>query len=169
MGTTTSEYEHLTSAKKERQGNTETATVEKVEVDPDKVVLTLTFEWRSERERLTYYLHDDRDVLKLQALTDQHGFDFEQVAHLEGLTLELSYTGARWIPEAHMAYVEGEGGIWDTFVTELKLLGREIARTPKFLRRTIRGARTMSTRQLIIVFVLVKKVIVVGMLAYILL
>lgn len=164
-----SEYERLRTRKKERQGNTERAEVRDVFVGPDSVVLTVGFEWTTDTERFAYDLDDDRDVLKLEALAETNGFDFEQVSFLEGETLEVVYTGSEWVPEAHVAYVEGEGSARETFATELQLLVRELARSPKVLRRLVRGSRTMTTKQLVIAVVVVKKLIIVALLAWLLL
>ncbi|GAA0199386.1 hypothetical protein ACFFQF_16015 [Haladaptatus pallidirubidus] len=44
----TEKYELLTTKQKERDGNTETATVQHVYVSKTQVVLTLAFEWTTE-------------------------------------------------------------------------------------------------------------------------
>jgi hypothetical protein len=166
---TPTEYERLRAKKKERQGNTERAEVRDVFVGESRVVLTTGFDWTADTERFAYDLDDDRDVLKLEALAESNGFDFEQVSFLEGETLAVVYTGSEWVPEAHVDYVEGEGSAWETFRTELRLLGREIARSPKVVRRLVRLSRTMTTKQLVIAVIVVKKLIIVAMLAWLLL
>lgn len=162
---TTSEYERLRTKKKQRQGNAEQATVTDVFVGEDQVVLTAGFDWTSDTERFPYDLDDDRDVLKLEALADSKGFDFEQVSFLEGEPLEVVYTGSEWVPEAHVAYVEGEGSASETFRTELRLLVREMARTPGILRKFVQLSRSMSTKQWIVAVILVKKVIIIALIA----
>jgi hypothetical protein len=166
---TPTEYEHLRSKKKERQGNAERGTVRDVFVGERQVVLTVAFPWTTDTERFVYDLNADRDVLKLEALAESNGFDFEQVSFLEGETLSFVYTGDEWVPEAQMAYVEGEGSASATFLTELRLLARELARSPKFLRRLVRLSRTMTTKQAVIAVVLVKKLIIVALVAWLVL
>ncbi|UPW00793.1 hypothetical protein M0R88_01505 [Halorussus gelatinilyticus] len=163
------EYEHLRSKKKERKGNAERATVRDVFVGERRVVLTVGFPWTTDTERFVYDLDSDRDVLKLEALAESKGFDFEQVSFLDGESLSVVYTGETWVPEAQIEYVEGEGSAGATFLTELRLLGRELARSPKFVRRLVRLSRTMTTKQLVIAVVLVKKLIVIALVAWLVL
>lgn len=169
MAETVTEYEYLAAKKRERQGNTELATVTDVAVGRERVVLTATFEWSPDPVRLAYDLDDDRDVLKLERLTETAGFEFEQVAFLEGASIELTYTGGEWVPGAHRAEAEGQGSAVETFRTESRLLARELARAPNLLRRGSRAIRTASTRQLIIGVILVKKLLIVGLLAWLVL
>ncbi|RXK51702.1 hypothetical protein [Halorientalis pallida] len=169
MAETVTEYEHLAAKKRERRGNAELATVTDVAVGRERVVLTATFEWSPDPVRLSYDLDDDRDVLKLERLTETAGFDFEQVAFLDGETVELTYTGGEWVPSAHRAQVEGQGSAAETFRTELQLLARELARAPNLPRRAIRATRTASTRQLIVGVILLKKLLIVGLLAWLVL
>lgn len=164
-----SEYEHLTTKKRQQQGNTELAEVTEVSVGTQTVVLTARFDWRGEEIRLRYDLDDDRDVLKLESLTESAGFDFEQVSFLEGESIEVTYTGREWVPSAQQAHVEGGGPAIETFRTELRLLARELARLPNVPRRGIRAARTASTQQTIIGVILFKKVLIVVLLAWYLL
>lgn len=168
MGETVSEYEHLTTKKRERRGNTAVATVETVSVGRERVVLTASFDWRTGPVELAYDLDDDRDVLKLESLTESLGFDFEQVGFLEGEPLELTYTGAEWLPTAHQALDAEAGSAVETFRTELRLLARELARLPNLPRRGFAGLRTMSTRQAIIGVILVKKLLIAGLLVWLL-
>lgn len=166
--TTPSEYEHLRTKKKERQGNAERASVRNVFVDESRVVLTLSFEWTTDAERLVYDLDDDREVLKLEALAESKGFAFEQLPFLEGETLTVVYTGSEWVPEAHVAHVEGEGSARETLLTELRLLARELARSPKALRRLVRTSQTLTTKQLVIAVIVVKKLVIVALLVWLL-
>ncbi|WP_162224559.1 hypothetical protein [Halorussus amylolyticus] len=166
---TAAEYEHLRTKKKERQGNEEHAEVRDVFVGEDEVSLALAFEWTTGTERLTYDLGDDRDVLKLEALAASHGFEFEQIGFLEGETLPVVYTGSEWTPTVHRGYAEGEGSVSETFTTELRLLARELARSPKILRRLVELSRTMSTKQLILAVIIVKKLIIIALIAWLLL
>ncbi|WP_135824082.1 hypothetical protein [Halorussus ruber] len=163
------EYERLRTKKKERQGNAERAEVRDVFVGERRVVLTVGFDWTTDTERLVYDLDSDREVLKLEALAESKGFDFEQVSFLEAEEIPVVYTGSEWVPEAHVEYVEGEGSAGQTFVTELRLLVRELARSPKVLRRLVRVSRTMTTKQLVIAVIIVKKLIIVALLAWLLL
>ncbi|WP_435175425.1 hypothetical protein [Halorussus sp. AFM4] len=163
------EFERLRARKKERQGNAESAAVRDVTVGEDRVVLTLGFDWTADTDRLAYDLDDDRDVLRLEALAESRGFAFEQVSFLEGETLDVVYTGGEWVPEAHLAHAEGEGSVRETFRAELRLLGRELARLPTALRRLVRVARTMTAKQAIIAVVLVKKLIVIALVAWLVL
>ncbi|UPV74826.1 hypothetical protein M0R89_01850 [Halorussus limi] len=165
----TPEYERLRTKKKERRGNAERAEVRDVFVGERRVVLTVGFPWTTDTERLAYDLDADRDVLKLEALTEAKGFDFEQVSFLEGETLSVVYTGDEWVPEAQIDYVEGEGSAGATFLTELRLLGRELARSPKVVRRLVRLSRTMTTKQTVIAVILVKKLIIVALVAWLVL
>lgn len=166
---TTSEYEHLRTKRKERRGNVERAEVRTVFVGESQVVLTLAFEWTTDTERRVYDLDDDRDVLNLEALAESRGYAFEQLPFLEGETLDVRYVGGEWLPDAHAGHVEGEGSARETFLTELRLLARELARSPKALRRVVRLSRTMSTKQLVLAVVIVKKLIVVALLVWLLL
>jgi len=166
---TPTEYERLRTKKKERRGNAERAAVRDVFVGEDQVVLRVGFEWTTDAERLVYDLDSDRDVLELEALAESKGFEFEQVSFLEGETISVVYTSDEWVPEAHVEYVEGEGSASETFLTELHLLGRELARSPKALRRLVRVSRTMTTKQLVIGVIVVKKLIIVALLAWLLL
>jgi hypothetical protein len=166
---TQTEYERLRTKKKERRGNAERAAVRDVFVGEDRVVLRVGFEWTSDTERLAYDLDSDRDVLELEALAESKGFEFEQVSFLEGEAISVVYTGDEWVPEAHVEFVEGEGSAGETFLTELRLLGRELARSPKALRRLVRVSRTMTTKQLVIGVIVVKKLIIVALLAWLLL
>ena len=163
------EYERLRTKKKERRGKSEPAEIRDVFVGPDEAVLTLAFDWTADTERLAYDLDDDRDVLQLESLAESEGFDFEQLSFLEGQRIRVVYTGSEWVPEAHLAAVEGAGSAGETFRTELRLLARELARSPKLLRRLIRLSRTMTTRQLIVAVVIVKKLVIVALLAWLLL
>jgi hypothetical protein len=135
--TSTEEYELLTAKQKERERNTETATVEGVRVTRAQVNLSLTFDWTADSTRLVYDLDDERDVRKLEALADEHGFEFAQVGHLEGLSIPVRYTSRGWVPTTYLAYTEGEGTLSETVRTELELFGREIARTPGSLDRFV--------------------------------
>ncbi len=162
---TTAEYELLSAKQKERTGNIETATVRHVHVNPTQIVLTLAFEWTTDSTRLVYDLDDDRDVRKLEILADEHGFEFAQVGHLEGLSLSVRYTSRGWVPVAHLAYTEGEGSATETFRTELELLARELARSPGYLRRAVSWVRSLSTKQAVIAVIVVKKILVVALIA----
>jgi hypothetical protein len=166
---TSTEYERLRTKKKERRGNTERAAVRDVFVGERQLVLTVEFEWTTDTERLVYDLDSDRDVLELERLAESKGFDFEQVSFLEAEEIPVVYTGDEWVPEAHVEYVEGEGSMGQTFLTELRLLGRELARSPKVLRRLVRVSRTMTTKQLVIGVIIVKKLIIVALVAWLLL
>jgi len=169
MSEPVSEYEHLTTKKRERRGNTELAAVTDVSVGRETVVVTARFDWRADEVRFRYDIEDDRDVLQLESLTESAGFDFEQVAFLEGETIEVTYTGGEWVPSAHAAHVEGGGSAAETFRTELRLLARELARLPNVPRRAVRAVRTASTQGTIVGVILVKKVLVVALLAWYLL
>jgi hypothetical protein len=169
MGETVSEYEHLTRKKRERQGNTELAEVTDVSVGRETVVVTARFDWSADEVRFRYDIDEDRAVLKLESLTESVGYDFEQVGFLEGEPIEVTYTGGEWVPSAHAAHVEGGGSATETFRTELRLLARELARVPNVPRRGIRAVRTASTQQTIIGVILVKKVLIVVLLAWYLL
>ncbi|WP_226010963.1 hypothetical protein [Halomicrobium salinisoli] len=155
-----SDYEHLRRKRKERRGTVERATVRDAWIGEDEVVLRLGFEWTTETARLTYDLNDDRDVCQLEALAESQGFDFEQVGHLESTGLEVVYTGDRWVPTAHESYVEGRGSPVETFRTELRLLARELARSPAVLRGAVQRVRAMSLQQTIIAVVLFKKLVI---------
>jgi hypothetical protein len=163
------EYEHLRRKKQQQRGNVVTATVRAVDVGASTVSLSLRFEWTGEPATVHYDLDDERDVAKLTALCEAHGFEFEQVSHLEGLTVDVVYTGQRWVPEAHAASLEGEGSVGETFRTELALLARELARSPRFLRRAIRTARELSLQQTVIAAIIVKKLAIIAILAWVLL
>ena len=163
------DYEHLRRKRKERRGTVERATVTDVWIGEDEVVLRLGFEWTTETVRLAYDLDDDREVCQLEALAESRGFAFEQIGHLESTQVEVVYTGEEWIPTAHESYVEGEGSLRDTFRTELRLLARELARSPAVLRGAIQRVRSLSLQQTIVAVVLVKKLLIVALLAWYLL
>ena len=100
---------------------------------------------------------------------DPDAAEFEQVSFLAGETLSVVYAGDEWVPEAHLAHAEGEGSARETFLTELRLLGRELARSPTALRRLVRASRTMTTKQLVIAVIVVKKLVIVALVAWLVL
>ncbi|GAA0199377.1 hypothetical protein ACFFQF_16010 [Haladaptatus pallidirubidus] len=108
---------------------------------------------------------DDRDLRKLESLTNDHGFEFAQVGHLEGLSLPVRYTGHGWVPISTLAYTDGEGSVTETFRTELELLARELARSPGYLRRFVAWTRSLSMKQTVIAVIIVKKIIVIALVA----
>jgi hypothetical protein len=163
------EYERLRATKKRRRGNEEQATVRDVFVGEERVVLTVSFEWTTETERLTYDLTDDRDVLRLEALAESRGFEFEHLSLLDGERLPVVATGSGWVPTAHRGFAPDEGSVRETFVTECRLLARELAQSPGVLRRLVRVGRTMTTRQLIIAVIVVKKLVIVALVAWLVL
>ena len=73
------------------------------------------------------------------------------------------------VPTVHSGYAEGEGSVSETFTTEVRLLARELAKSPKILRRLVEITRTMTTKQLILAVVIVKKLIIIAMIAWLLL
>ena len=164
-----SDHEHLRRKRKETEGTVELAEVVDVWVGEDQVVCRFGFEWTSDRVRRAYDLDSDRDVARLEALCETNGFAFEQVSHLDGSLVELTYTGESWVPSAEAAYTDGEGGAVETFRAESRLLIRELATAPAFLRRGVERLRGLTMTQTIIGVVLVKKVAIVALVAYLLL
>ncbi|MBX0287789.1 hypothetical protein [Haloarcula salinisoli] len=164
-----SDYEHLRRKRKETEGTAELAEVVDVWIGEHEVVCRFGFDWTSERVCRRYDLDSDRDVARLESLCETNGFDFEQAAHLEGTLVELAYTGDEWVPTAEAAYTDGEGGAVETFRAESRLLVRELATAPAVLRRGIERVRGLTMTQTIIGVVLVKKVAIVALLAYLLL
>jgi len=164
-----SEYEHLRRKRKETEGTVELAEVVDVWVGESEVVCRFGFEWTNERVRRTYDLDSDRDVARLERLCETNGLAFEQVAHLDGSLVELAYTGTAWMPTAEAAYTDGEGGAVETFRAECRLLIRELATAPAFLRRGVARIRGLTMTQTIIAVVLVKKVAIIALVAYLLL
>jgi len=154
------EYEHLQSKKRERRGNVETGRVQEVHVGPHVTRITVGFAWTTDAVDLYYDLDDDRDVLKLDAIAEAKDLEFGQVGHLEGMDLEMKYTGENWVPVAHVAHVDGEGSAWETFRTELQLLARSIARSPRVLRSGVDRLKGLGSSDLLLGAVAVKKVIV---------
>ncbi|MDS0282315.1 hypothetical protein [Haloarcula onubensis] len=122
-----------------------------------------------ERVPRRYDLDSDRDVARLEALCRANGLAFEQVAHLEGALVELRYTGEAWVPTAEAAYTDGEGSAVETVLAEARLLVRELAAAPAAVRRGVERVRDLTLTQTIIAVVLVKKVVIVALLAYLLL
>lgn len=167
----TDEQAHLRAASKRREGNVETATVREVDVAPARVTLTVDLPWTASTGdlRLRYDLDDARDLLQLEALCERLGFAFEQAGHLAGSALELRYAGDEWVPEAHAAHVEGAGDLGETFRSELRLLARSVARSPRWLRRGVERVRGFSTKQTVLAVVVVKKLVILALLAYLLL
>lgn len=163
------EYERLRDRKKRRRGNEERAEVRDVFVGDDRVALTLGFEWTTDTDRLAYDLTDDRDLLRLEALAESRGYEFEQLSFLEGERLPVVATGDGWTPTAHRGYAPDGGSVRETFVAELRLLARELARAPGALRWLVRVGRTMTTRQLIIAVIVVKKLVIVALVAWLVL
>mgnify|MGYP006295252789 CR=1 FL=1 len=163
-----SEYEHLHRKRKETEGTVELADVADVWVGDSEVVCRFRFEWATDPVRRAYDLDSDRDVARLERLCETNGLAFEQVTHLEGSFVELTYTGSAWVPTAEAAYTEGEGGAIETFRAESRLLVRELATAPAFLRRGVERARSLTMTQTVIAVVLVKKVAIVALLAYLL-
>jgi hypothetical protein len=162
------EYELLRRKKAERQGNTETAHVVDVFVNPAEVVVTCSFDWERDERRFRYDLDDSRDKLELEALAEAHGFAFEQVSHLEGTEVELTYTGDEWVPSAHAQFAEGQGSAAETFRTESRLLLRELARSPNFLRRLLKKTRSASAENAVLVAIVIKKLLIAGAIVYLL-
>jgi len=165
----TADYEHLRRKRKETEGTEELADVVDVWVGESEVVCRFGFEWTSERVRRSYDLDSDRDVARLEALCETNGLAFEQAAHLEGSLVELTYTDEAWVPTAEVAYTDGEGGAVETFRAESRLLVRELATAPAVVRRGVERVRRLTMTQTIIGVVLVKKVVIVALLAYLLL
>lgn len=166
----TTEYERLRTKKHEREGTIIGATVGDVHVGESVVTLSLSFPWKVvATERVHYDLDDDRDLLELETLCETHGFSLEQVSHLEGATVEVTYTGSEWVPTAHLDIVEGEGSLWGTFTSELHLLARSLARSPGLLRRGVVRLRSLSTQETIIAVILLKKLAIAVVLAAVLL
>ncbi|MDS0259736.1 hypothetical protein NDI56_10060 [Haloarcula sp. S1CR25-12] len=165
----TADYEHLRRKRKETEGTVELAEIVDVWVGEREVVCRFGFEWTSERVRRRYDLDSDRDVARLEALCETNGLAFEQATHLDGAFVELTYTGEAWVPTAEAAYADGEGGAVETFRAESRLLVRELATAPAVLRRGVERVRALTVTQTIIGVVLVKKVAIVALLAYLLL
>jgi hypothetical protein len=165
----TAEYEHLRRKRKETEGTIELAEVVDVWVGETEVVCRFQFDWAGDPIRRTYDLDDDRDIAKLETLCETNGLDFEQLPHLEGTLLELRYTGSRWEPTATDAYTKNEGTLIETFRAECHLLAREIASSPAFVRNGIERIRGLSMTQTIIAVLLVKKLIIIALLAYVML
>jgi len=165
----TSDHEHLRRKRKETEETVELADVVDVWVGDSEVVCRFGFEWTSERVRRSYDLESDRDVVRLEALCETQGLAFEQATHLAGSLVELTYTGDTWVPAAETAYTDGEGGAIETFRADSRLLVRELATAPAALRRGIERVRELTMTQTIIAVVLVKKVAIVALLAYLLL
>jgi len=165
----TAEYEHLRRKRKETEGTVELADVVDVWVGEHEVVCRFCFEWWNEPVRRTYELDTDRDVARLERLCAANGFDFEQVGHLDGTLVELTYTGSEWVPTAEAAYTESEGTPLETFRAESRLLVRELATAPAVARRGVERVRGLTMTQTIIGVVLVKKVVIVALLVYLLL
>jgi len=163
------EYAHLRRKRAETEGTVELAAVTDVAVDPATVTVECRFDWGGEPLRLAYDLDDDRDVARLERLCETNGLAFEQVGHLDDTLLELRYTGSRWVPAVETGYVEEDGSAVETFRAECRLLVRELAGAPGVVRRGVRRLRDLSLTQTIIGVVLVKKVIIVALLAYLLL
>jgi hypothetical protein len=164
-----SDYEHLRHKRKETEGTVELAEVVDVWVGEDEVVCRFAFEWSSERVRRRYDLDSDRDVARLEALCETNGLAFEQATHLAEALVELTYTGDEWVPTAETAYTDGEGGAVETFRAESRLLVRELATAPAFLRRGVERVRGLTMTQTIVAVVLVKKVAIIALVAYLLL
>jgi hypothetical protein len=167
--TDTDEYEHLRRKKKETQGTVELADIVDVWVGTDEVVVRCRFDWAAEPTRLSYDLHSDRGIARLERLCETNGLAFEQVDHLEGSLVELQYSGQRWVPTAEAGYEQGQGSIAETFRAELGLLARELAGAPAIVRRGIRRVRDLSMTQTIIAVLLVKKLLIVALIAYLVL
>lgn len=165
----TADYEHLRRKRKETEGTEALADVVDVWVGERQVVCRFGFEWTSERVRRSYDLDSDRDVARLEALCETNGLAFEQAAHLEGSLVEVTYTGEAWVPTVEVAYTGGEGGAVETFRAESRLLVRELATAPAVVRRGVERVRRLTMTQTIIGVVLVKKVVIVALLAYLLL
>jgi hypothetical protein len=163
------EYEHLHRKRKETAGTVELAEVVDVWVGERELVCRFQFDWATEPIQRRYDLDSDRDIAKVERLCEANGLQFEQASHLEGSLVELEYTGSQWLPRPEAAYTDGEGSAVETFRAEWRLLVRELAQSPAFLRRGIERVRALSTTQLIIGVILVKKVAIIALLAHLLL
>jgi hypothetical protein len=163
------EYEHLHRKRKETAGTVELAEVVDVWVGESELVCRFQFDWATEPIQRRYDLDSDRDIAKVERLCEANGLQFEQAGHLEGTLVELEYTGSQWLPRPEAAYTDGAGSAVETFRAEWQLLVRELAQSPAFLRRGIERVRGLSTTQLIIGVILVKKVAIIALLAHLLL
>lgn len=163
------EYEHLNRKRKETAGTVELAEVVDVWVGESELVCRFQFDWATDTIQRRYDLNSDRDIARVERLCEANGLQFEQVTHLEGSLVELEYTGSQWLPRPEAAYTEGEGSAVETFQAECRLLVRELAQSPAFLRRGIQRVRGLSTTQMIIGVILVKKIAIIALLAHLLL
>lgn len=154
---TTDEYELLTAKQKEQVGNTETATVRRVQVTETHVSLSLDFGWTADPERVRYDLDDKGDVRNLEAVTAEHGFEFAQVGYLEELPLTVRYTGDEWVPTAHTVSSSGYG-----FPLEAVSVDRVRAPVRRFLARM----RSITMEEFIVGVILTKKMLVVAILIW---
>lgn len=159
-------YEHLRTKKKETEGTVELAEIVGVDVGETELVCRCRFDWRPDPVELVYDLDDDRDVARLERLCEANGLAFEQAAHLKGALVELAYTGGRWVPEVETGYVEDAGSPVETFLAELRLLLEQVATAPASVRRGVEWVRGLSTTQALIGAILVKKLLVVALIAY---
>ncbi|MDT3436144.1 hypothetical protein KZ498_14920 [Haloarcula sp. 1CSR25-25] len=163
------EYEHLHRKRKETAGTVELAEVADVWVGESELVCRFRFDWATDAIQRRYDLNSDRDIAKVERLCEANGLQFEQASHLEGSLVELEYTGSEWLPRPEAAYTDGAGSAVETFRAEWRLLVRDLAQSPAILRRGIERVRSLSTTQLIIGVVLVKKVAIIVLLAHLLL
>jgi len=159
-------YAHLRTKKKETQGTVELAEVVGVAVGESELVCQCRFDWRPDPVDIVYDLDDDRDVARLERLCEANGLTFEQAPHLEGALVELAYTGERWVPDVETGYVEETGTPAETFRAELSLLLARVATAPASAGRGVEWVRGLSTTQALIGALLVKKLLVVALVAY---
>jgi hypothetical protein len=160
-------YEHLRTKKKETEGTVELAEIVGVDVGETDLVCRCRFDWRPDPVELCYDLDDDRDVARLERLCEANGLTFEQAPHLEGALVELAYTGDRWVPDVETGYVKDAGSPAETFRAEFALLVEQVATAPASVRRGVEWVRGLSTTQALIGAILVKKLLVVALVAYI--
>ncbi|EMA06859.1 hypothetical protein SAMN05443574_105289 [Haloarcula vallismortis] len=163
------EYEHLHRKQKETAGTVELAELTDVWVGESELVCRFQFDWATAPIQRRYDLNSDRDIAKIERLCEANGLQFEQASHLEGALIELEYTGSQWLPRPEAAYTDGEGATAETFRAECRLLFDELAQSPAFVRRGIERIRDLSTTQLIIGVILVKKIAIIALLAHLLL
>jgi len=163
------EYEHLHRKRKETAGTVELAEIVDVWVGESELVCRFQFDWATDAIQRRYDLNSDRDIAKVERLCEANGLQFDQASHLEGSLVELEYTGSQWLPRPEAAYTDGEGSAAETFRAEWRLLVDELAQSPAFIRRGIERVRALSTTQLIIGVILVKKVAIIALLAHLLL
>jgi hypothetical protein len=157
------EFETLQASGREVAGNQELATVTSVTVGPDTARLELSFDWKRETDTASFDLDCEREVLQLKSLARGHGYAYDQLPYLEGEELAAVYLDGGWVPAATLPDVDAN--VLTETATEPSGPG-PVARVHDGLQRR---AEEVTSRDVVLAVVVLKKILIAGALVYLLL